>query len=246
VSGSFDDQGRLVIGDGKILACFGKKRSGKSVMGKLLLASYAGDRMVIAANADDGPFADGETVHLVRGDVESLPAKWPEHLRRYQGEPMTLRVEVDPGSPTFLEDQDHAVGMALRHGNCAILVHEVGLIAPSNRVPPHMRRLLHANRHRRVTAILCGPRPITADPLVLAQADVVYIFETPVPDDRKRIAGSIGWKPADLDDALEELRRHEYLRFDANEPKPEGDQEDMRLVHYPALPEDIVRAALRA
>jgi len=50
MSGSFNSSGQLEIGDGRIITCFGKKRSGKSVMGKLLLASYPGDKMVIAAN----------------------------------------------------------------------------------------------------------------------------------------------------------------------------------------------------
>lgn len=245
MSGSFNAQGQLEIGDGRIITCFGKKRSGKSVMGKLLLASYPGDKMVIAANHDDGPFPDGKTVHLVEGDVTTLPAKWPEHLREAPNVPMTLRVQVDAGSDTFLEDQDHAIGLALGHGNCAVLVHEVGLLAPSNRVPPHMRRLLQANRHRRVTAILAGPRPITVDQLVIGQADLVYLFEMPVADDRKRVAQTIGWKVTDLDAAVEDLGRHEYLRFDANEPKPDAGEEDMRLVHFPPLPEDIVKAVDR-
>lgn len=255
MSGSFTDTGagfevegkwvgtELDIGDGKILTCFGKKRSGKSVMGRLLLASYPGDRMVIAANEDDGPFADGETVHVIRADAETMPRKWPEHLRDpNRPGPMTLRVQVDPGSPTFLEDQDAAVGLALSHGNCALLVHEVGLLAPSNRVPAHTRRLLHANRHRRVTAILCGPRPVTVDPLVIAQSDVVYVFETNVEEDQIRIGKTINMRPVEIQAALEELGPHEYLRFDANEPKPADGEHDIRVIHFPALPADIVKA----
>lgn len=245
MSGSFNERGELEIGDGKIVCCFGKKRSGKSVLGKLLRASYPGDTMVIAANHDDGPFADGKTVHEVTGDVTSLPAKWPEHLREAPTVPFCLRVQVDPGSPTFLEDQDHAIGLALGHGNCAVLVHEVGLLAPSNRVPPHMRRLLQANRHRKVTAILCGPRPITVDQLVIGQADLVYIFEMPIAADRKRVAETIGWKVPDLEEAVDDLGPHEYLRFDANEPKPVAGEDDMRLVHFPPLPEDVVKAVDR-
>lgn len=244
MSGSFTDDGALDIGDGKIVTCFGKKRSGKSVMGRLLLSTYPGDRMVIAANEDDGPFADGQTVHVIHADAETMPKRWPEHLRRERGEPMTLRVQVDPGSPTFVEDQDAAIGLALRHGNCAVLVHEVGLLAESGRMQrvPHTRRLLHANRHRRVTAILCGPRPVTVDPLVIGQSDVVYVFEVQVPADRKRIAETVGWEPADLDAAVDELGPHEYLRFDANESKPRDGEPDLRLIHFPALPEDVARS----
>lgn len=243
MSGSFNSRGALELGDGLIISCFGKKKSGKSVMGRLLAYSYPRDVIVICANHDDGPFEDKEAgIHEIEADAESMPRRWPEHLRGEDKGKMTLRVQVDPGSPTFVEDQDAAVGLALRHGNCALLVHEVGLLAPSNRVPPHTRRLLHANRHRGVTAILCGPRPLTVDALVIAQSDVVYTFELKVPQDRKRVAETCGWDPRDFDEAVEELGPHEYLRFDANEPKPEGDEPDLRLVHMPALPEDVVKA----
>jgi hypothetical protein len=246
VSGSFDDQGRLDIGDGKIVSCFGKKRSGKSVMGRLYLATFPGDTMVIAANHDDGPFADpkgerGRPVHMIRGTAESIPRKWPEHLRQDK-EPICLRIQVDPGSDTFLEDQDQAVALALRHPGTAILVHEIGLLAPANRVPPHTRRLLHANRHTRTTAIFCGPRTLTTDALVIGQSDVVHTFELAVPQDRKRIAENIGWSPLDFDWQVEQLGPHEYLRFDANESKPEEGQEDQRLIHFEALPVEVVRA----
>lgn len=242
MSGSFDANDALEIGDGRILCAFGKKRSGKSVLARLILESYPGDCAVIAANADDGPFPDpAKGRHLLRGDVTSLPAKWPEYLREDR-EPLTLRFELDAGSPTFLEDQDHVIGLVLRHGHCAVLVHEVGLLAPSNRVPPHMRRLLHANRHRHVTAILCGPRPVTVDPLVIGQADVVYTFEMPIAADRKRVAETIGWPVPDFEDALDELAPYEYLRFDANEGKPEPGQPDRRLVIKPPLPPEVVRS----
>jgi len=243
---TFNERGELDPGKGVIATCFGKKRSGKSVMGRLLFDSFPYDRIVIAANADDGPFADEKRdVFLLFGGADTLPARWPEHLRR-DGRRMTLRYQPDPGSPTFIEDMDHVIGLAMRHGHCAVLVHEVGLIAPSNRVPPHMRRLLHSNRHHHVTAILCGPRPITCDPLVIGQSDLIYVFEMQVSADRKRVAETIGWSPTDFDDAVEDLGPHEYLRFDANEAKPAGDDEpDLRLVSCPALPADVVRQVTR-
>lgn len=243
---TFTARGELDPAVGIIACCFGKKRSGKSVMGRLLFDSYPHDRVVIAVNADDGPFADERRdVFPIRGTVDTLPPRWPEELRR-DGRRMTLRYDPDPGSPTFLEDQDAVIGLAMRHGHCALLVHEVGLLAPSNRVPPHTRRLLNNNRHHHVTAVLCGPRPITVDPLVIGQADLIYVFEMQVPADRKRVAETIGWDPADFDAAVEDLARHEYLRFDANENKPAGDDDpDLRLVHCPALPADVVHQVTR-
>lgn len=240
MSGSFDNKGRLVIADGQIISCFGKKKSGKSIMGLLFFRSYPGDRIVIDVAGDDGPWGPG--VIELKGDVSELPRRWPEH-RREDSKRMTLRYVPDPGSATKLEDVDAVVALAMSHGNCALLVHETNYAAPSGRVPPHMNRLLHQNRHRGVTAILCDPRPLTTDALVLAQSDVVYIFEMQVIQDRERIAKTVGWDTQDFTDGVHDLGPHEYLRYDSNEAKPATDDDpDLRLVHFPALPEDVAKS----
>lgn len=246
MSGSFDRKGNPLWDQGLITTCFGKKRSGKSVMGRVLFDSYPYDRIVISANKDDGPFTDPkQDVFLLRGDVDSLPIDWPEDLRR-DGRRMTLRYEPDPGSPTMLDDCDAVLSMARRRGHVGILVHEVGLLAPSGKVPPNMKRLLHANRHDgAVGLILCGPRPITVDPLVLGQSDLVYTFELQVPADRQRIAEGIGWNPTEFSEWCEDLRTHEYLRFDANEDKPHPSEPDLRLLHFDPLPADVVKEVSR-
>ncbi|WP_344314066.1 hypothetical protein [Fodinicola feengrottensis] len=239
MAGTFDQRGQLVIGDGRIISCFGKKRSGKSIMGTLLFRSYPGDRIVIDVAGDDGPM--GPDVVDLKGTVVDLPRRWPESKRKDK-ERMTLRYVPDPGSPTRLEDVDAVVALALSHGDCALLIHEVNYVAPSGRVPAHMSRLLHQNRHRNVTAILCDPRPITVDALVLAQSDVVYVFEMNVVQDRERIAQTIGWNTKDFAEGVTDLGPHEYLRYDANQPKPASDDDpDYRLVHFPALPEDVAK-----
>ena len=246
MSGSFDDKDRLVIGDGKIICCFGPKGSGKSVIGRLILNSFPGDRLVIAVNHDDGPFAaPDQGIHEITGDVSTLPVKWPEHLREDR-EHLTIRCQLDIGSPTDVEDQDHCVGLALRHGHTAILVHEVGLLAPndvSKKRIPNVRRVLHANRHSNTTAIFCGPRPCDINAMVYGQADVIYMFYLPLEQDRIKMANRIGWELDELTDAMEELGPFEYLRFDAREPpKPPPGQPDRRLVLKPAIPAEYVQA----
>ena len=243
MSGSFNNRGELEIGDGRLIVCAGKKRSGKSVMGLLLFRSYPWDKVVIDIARDDGPW--GPDVYELSGDVTELPRRWPEHQRPEHGKPMIVRYTPDPGSPTFVQDMDAVVGLALHHGSesghCAILIHEMGVLCRSNRTPPHSLRLIMHNRHNHVTGIFCAPRIVGMDPLVAAQADVVYAFELPSAADRKRLGEDIGINQSDLDDAFHDLRKHEYLRYDSNEDKPEHeDDKDLRLVHWPALPKDVV------
>lgn len=243
--GSFDKDGNPDWPASPIIVCVGKKRSGKSVMAMVLFEAYPYDRIVIAANPTDGPHPDpAKDIFEIHGTVDTLPPDWPEELRR-DGRRMTLVYRPDAGSPTLLEDQDHVVGMARRHGDTCLLVHEMALLFPAGKVPPHSKRLLNTNRHDRVPAILCGPRPITVDPLVLGQADLVYIFEVQVEADRKRLADAVGWRDDDLAANLEELGRHEYLLYDANLLKPQRGEEDYRVVHCPPLPADVVAAATR-
>ncbi|HWB34592.1 MAG TPA: hypothetical protein VHA75_01060 [Rugosimonospora sp.] len=239
---TFEKDGSIDPSAGRIISCFGRKGSGKSVMALAHFRAYPYDRIVIDPSGDDGPV--GEDVHELKGDVSALPARWPE-MHRVDEQPMTLRYVPDMGSSTALEDMDAVVGLAMHHGRCALLVHEVGLIAPAGRTPPNMRRLLNANRHRQVTAIFCGPRPQTIDPLVLAQSDLVYTFDLANPNDRKRIAEEIGWNPREFDAGVHELAWHEYLLFDRNEDKPAPGQVDLRLLHYPPLPREDVDDILR-
>ena len=251
MSGSFDDNGALIIGDGKIITFVGKKRSGKSVAAKLMFDSYPGDKIVLDIAGDDGPYGD-DIPELTGHTVDTMPRRWPESMRDGD-KPMTLRFVPDGGSDTFLHDMDAVLALAMAHGSrerakgrmgCAVLVHEMGVIAEVHKTPKHLRRALMHNRHNAVSLFFCGPRTQTIDPLVIAQSDVVYVFELMNPDDRKRLAQTIGWNPRELDEAIDDLGPHEYLRFDANEMKPEPGKDDIRLLHFPALPRKAVKRFL--
>jgi len=252
VSGTFDDDGQIDPSKAVIIFCTGKKESGKSIVALLHASSWPYDMVVLDIAGDDGPMPRNpgtgtHDVHEITGTVDELPRTWPEHLRSDPPRPMILRYVPDPGSPTELEDMDAMTGLAFHHSTkerpCMLLVHEIGRAAPANRTPAHMRRVLNHNRHRGLTAIFCGPRPLTVDPLTISQADLVYTFELNNPDDRQRVAKNIGWDPAAFDAAVAALARFEHLRYDAREPKPEQEgDEDLRLVHCEPVPDDVVAA----
>lgn len=235
--GTLNSRGEIDPSVGVVMSFLGKKRSGKSKMALLWFESYPYDRVVIDINGTDGPHRDVIELH---GTVDELPTKWPEHLRE-DGKRMTLRYHPDMGSPTFLEDVDAVLGMAFRTGRVVVLVHEAGLIAKSSKTPPHMLRMLQSNRHRQLTMLLCAPRPLTMNTLVLGQSDIVYIFELPNRADRETVADAIGWERDDFALAVNELPPHGYLRADTNENRPETENEpDLRLVSCPPLPAEVV------
>lgn len=252
---SFTGRGELDYRTGLIIVCQGKKKSGKSTMGKLLVMTYPGDVLVLDVAGDDGPMGPG--VVDITGTVETLPRRFPEHLRPAKDQRMILRYVPDAGSPTHLEDMDAFVGLAYEHSSkekpAAIIIHEIGVVSPSGKTKPHMRRALMHSRHHALTMIGCGPRARTTEPLWLAQADLVYTFKMPNAGDKEHTADTIGWETQPFVAAVDELHGHEYLRFDANqedpEPCPDGHDEDewarthpeLRLTAWPPLPEDTVK-----
>lgn len=222
---------------GAMIICIGKKGSGKSVMGLTWFRAYPGDKVVIDVAGDDGPI--GDDVFTLSGDVHELPKHWPEYLRDGD-KPMILRYVPDPGSKTFMDDMDAVVGLTIAHGQCAILVHEIGILAPASSTPPHMRRLLQHSRHNgATTAIFCGPRSQTVNALAFQQADLVYTFELMGEQDRKRIADNIGWNVNEFHELVNSLGPHEHLLFDANIPKPTHGEPDTRLQLREALPKEV-------
>lgn len=207
------------------ISILGKKGYGKTELGWLLFESYPYDRLLVDPNSDIK--ADPETTE----DLDEIPARWPSH-RFERGERNTLRYVPDFGAHDYLDEIDRAIGMAYAHGPTvptAVFVDEAHEALPAGRTPPHARRALRQGRHQDLTLIFATPRPMTCDPLMISQADWVYIFKLPHPADRKRVAENIGWDPKDFDEAVHQLDKFEYLRFDSAEDD---------LAHFPPLPED--------
>lgn len=188
------------------IAVFGRKGSGKSVLAQRFWDSYPFDRLVIDPTGDVDPHdpkADELTV--------PLPLRWPSKV---DDERTTLRFHADPGSASYQDELDEAVQLAFTHGHCLLWVDEIGELTSANKTPPAMRRVLQQSRHRHLSTLFCGPRPIDINPLVISQADYLALFEMPNPADRKRVADNIGFDLGEFEEAHELLVDHGYLWWD--------------------------------
>lgn len=202
----------------------GRKGSGKSELAWRLWSSYPYDRLMVDVTGDIGrKHPDPDTTDI----TAPLPIRWPS-----MGDGRTsLRWQPDPGSPTYRDDLDRAVGLALHRRRCLLWLDEIDEVAHVNQVGPNMRRALHQGRHYDLSMLMCGPRPINVDPLCVGNADYVYVFKLKNVADRRRIADNIGWDHKDFDAAALGLKKHHYLRYDA-----EADDEELQLVEFPPLP----------
>jgi hypothetical protein len=194
----------------------GRKGSGKSVLARRFWAGWPGDRLVIDPTGDVDAGEDAERLEL------PLPSRWPNNplgdLEAVGGKPKrsTLRYVPDMGASTYVDDMDRAVGLAFTKGHALLWVDEVGELTNASSTPPHVRRLLHQSRHRKLSMLFCGPRPMDINPLVMSQADYIAVFRLPNPADRKRIADVTGLDLGELEDALAEAVSvdHGYVWYD--------------------------------
>jgi hypothetical protein len=171
-----------------IISAFGRKGSGKTTFNRTLYRDYPLAKLCIDVNGEADPGEDSQR-------ISELERAMPP---RTEGKPAPdLHYVADPGSDTYRDDLDRAVGMAMYPTAEASLVWcgEVGELCTGNRTGPHLRRLLMQSRHYRTSALFDGPRPTDIDRLVIAQSDYVAVFELPDPDDRERIAKVIGYPP---------------------------------------------------
>lgn len=199
----------------QLILVVGRKGSGKSAWAYEVFRNWpAIDKLVIDPHGDADPGSDIGTV-----TVPKLPDQLP--IPRRKGEHTVTRWVANPASKTYREDLDRAVALALYPKDRRVLVwiDEAGEVFPSNRTGPHARVLLQQSRHYNTSAIMCCPRPVTIDPLCLAQADRVVMYDVPNPTDVDRMAASIGLEPRYLREQLNETRLrgpYWYTMFDAN------------------------------
>lgn len=185
----------------ELMVFLGRKGSGKSQLARELFRNWPGaDRLVIDATGDADPGSDLGTVELrtipkpVHDDeAASLPPRPKDaHGKEHPG---VWRYVGNPMSATFNDDLDRAIGLGLfpRNRNTLLWIDEGRTVMRSNATGPFARTLLEQSRHFHTSALICCPRPVTVDPLVLAQADRVIVFDVPAKADRERLADTLGY-----------------------------------------------------
>lgn len=197
-----------------IISAWGRKGSGKSVFNRRLYWSWPYDKLCIDVNGDADPGPDAERIG------PPIPKAFPRPAPGLPGAPTkgprNLHFRADPGSDTYTDDLDRAIGMALfpQRERALVWAGEVGeFMTTAQSTGPHMRRLLQQNRHYTATALFDGPRPVHVNPLVLAQSDLVAVFHLPNPADRERIAQTIGYPPQRFHAECEETFRRGKFWF---------------------------------
>lgn len=217
--------------DSTFVSCFGVKGSGKSYAASWYWQSWPFDRLCIDSTGDAEV---GDDITERFSSADELPARFPSRFDDGFGsrrERTTYVFHPDAGSSTALDDVDRALALAWHHPQrkCLVWIDEIGMICSANVSPPYLKRILMAGRHQGVSALFCGPRPQSIDVHVLLQSDLVYTFKLPNPNDKRRIADSIGWDPKEFAEAVDSLdfERREYLLFDAR---------SRELVLMPPLP----------
>ncbi len=216
---------------GFVFAC-GAKGRGKSELCKSYFKAYPYYRVLIDANSDVDP-NDAFTrpwapqFELLEERTARNPPRYRCELPEPEGHWPSLRYEVDFLNPDAAYLVDAIVGAVYEltgdnapewNGGKApgcVWVDEVGEFAPAGQVTPWMRQGLHNGRHRRIALIMAGPRPKTLDVLILAQADVVCIFDTPHELDRARLSAELGIPLSELAALLDNLDEFGYLAWDS-------------------------------
>lgn len=165
------------IGRGDRVTVFGKTGSGKSTLVRQLLRSYS--RAVLVdpkgrASVDDWPVVYGS---------EAFLRAWPA----------TPRIIVRPGPG---EDRRKWIDRLMWHvwstGETAVCVDETIGVVDANRGSAGLDAVWSQGRELGITAYVCTQRPSKVPPVIVSEAEHVFVFRLNRPDDRETVADTIG------------------------------------------------------
>lgn len=194
IDGAPRQPGSGAPGDEFFICSFGRKHSGKSVLSRLYYRQYPFNKICIDVNGDADPGPGAEKISKLGDEFPRL---------RNGDKPVNLHYTPDPGSPTYLDDLDRAIGMSLwpKDQPALVWLGEIQEFQSMN-PRPNMRRLLSQSRHHAMSVLVDGPRPqgkgVEVNPQLTQQADFVAVFPMPNRRDQERIADDFGIEPTRL------------------------------------------------
>lgn len=201
--------------DGPIqVVMVGRKGRGKTELAYQLWDTWEGDRLVIDVTGDVGALhPEEETVDL----ASPVPSRWPTELKDADNPRLSLRYVPDRALSVRekLEEYDRLCGMCFEHGNTLLWIDDAASVIPVHNTGPQAQVMLEQSRHGPLWLMITAPRPKGINVLALANADVVYAFQTPNADDQVRLADAWGHDRRFITEQLTQLEPYHYIRYHA-------------------------------
>lgn len=183
----------------------GTTGSGKSELSRALFLSAPGPRLVIDPNDSD--------LTMIPGAVTFTdPARSTNRRGENWREAATARFV--PNDPEDRDEYDAVYRWAFYNGPRRVWCDEAGFVHPAQGSAPHPRKFQTQGRKRQLGLQACHTRPREIDTNLVAQADHLLVFQTPVRRDRDYIAENAGIETARFEAAHAALVEYGFFWLD--------------------------------
>lgn len=183
----------------------GTTGTGKTHLARRLFLAAPGRRIVIDPKNDRDA-----TGNLGNHATASDPLRLPD----------MPTIRWVPRDPFDLEAYDALYRHLMEHPPWYIWTDELGTVAPANKTPPAFAQLIYQGRSRGIGHIGSHQRPVEISRAILSQSQHIVAFSLHDPDDRARIAKTMGLAPGEFTQYQAELGPHGFLWWQQTDPEP--------------------------
>lgn len=189
------------------VAIIGKTGSGKTYFARFLVASFA--RLIVIDSKGD--------INPARWNLETVPDNWSERTplvrKLLRGENVRLRFRAPMNG-----DYRPILRLVWAAKNVTLYIDEVLAVVPERRpAPMEFDSLYTRGRSSGIGVIASAQRPRAIPPNVMAQAEWIFAFSVPRPEDRKYVSGYMdGYRP--IENRIP--HPHGFWTYNASWPNP--------------------------
>lgn len=176
----------------------GKSGTGKSLLAQALFLSAAAPRLVIDP-------ADSDVTDVAGAVTFRDPARPPVDA---------ATARFVPRDPADRDAYDAVYRWAFERFPRYLWLDEAGIAAPAQGCSRWINTVVVQGRKRSLGHLACHARPREVNRNLIAQANHVFVFDLPNPDDRRHLADLMGLAVADLETDLFALPDHGFLWWD--------------------------------